>query len=254
MPKIAQYMTQNFVDDNLKIPLGVYSGVSSYNKFGQNTAVASGVTEDIWDGSALYVFPATALMVKMSQTTNQTAMRGKTVVVEGLDANYAAVTQTVTLDGSDTTTPVVLTTALIRVNRMYVTAAVVTDQAIRLHNSAESQDYSIILAGNNQTLQAVYTVPAGKKAFMTGLYGVINPGGGNPTSLNIKLWSTDNANSYAKQLKFVVGIDLDFVPYIQHHFVPYKQFPAKSDIYLSATTVAATASISAGFDLILVNQ
>lgn len=254
MAKIAEYFKQNLQDENLKIAMGVYPGVSAINKFGRNPAIGSGATEDIWDGSAAYVFPATALMVKMSQTTNQVAMKGKTVVVEGLDANFAAVTQTVTLNASDTTTPVVLSTALIRVNRMYVTANVVTDQSIRLHNSAESQDYSVILAGNNQTLQAIYTVPAGKKAFMTSLYAVINPGGGNPTSLDIKLWNTDNANGFAKQLKFELGIDLDFAAHIRHPFSPYKMFPAQSDIWLGATTVAATASVAAGFDLILVDQ
>jgi hypothetical protein len=253
MPKIAQYMVQSFHDDNLKVPMGVYPGVSAVNKFGENPTLASGATEDIWDGSALYVFPATALMTKLSQTTNQVAMKGETVQIEGLDANFVAVSQSVTLNASNTTTPVVLATPLIRVNRMYVTSAIVTDQAIRLHNDAESQDYSVILAGNNQTLQAIYTVPAGKKAFMTGLFAVINPGGGNPTSCDIKVWNTDNANSYAKQLKFVLGIDLDFASYIQHQFKPYKEFPAKSDIYMSATTVAAGASVSAGFDLILVD-
>ena len=199
MAKIAPYLVQNLVDDNLKIAMGVYPGVSAVNKFGLNTAIASGATEVVWDGSAAYVFPATALMTKVSQTTNQAALVGKTLVIEGLDANMAAVTQTVTLDGTNTTTAVTIGTALKRVNRMYMTTNVVTDSPVRLHNDAEGQDYSIIGSGNNQTLQAVYSVPAGKQAYMTSMYAVINAGGGNPTSCDIKLWNTDVANGYAKQ-------------------------------------------------------
>ena len=89
---------------------------------------------------------------------------------------------------------------------------------------------------------------------MTSLYASINAGGGNPTSCEIKLWNTDNENGYAKQIKFYLGIDLDFQAHFQHTFRPYKMFEAKSDLYITATTVAAAASISAGFDLLLVDE
>jgi len=238
----------------LEIARGKVSGMSHINKFGRNENIASGATEDIWDGSAAYVFPATALMTKLSQTTDQAAYQGETVRIEGLDANMAAVRQDVIVDDTDSTTPVVLATPLKRVNRMYCLSAVVTDSSIRLHNDAENVNYSVIEPGNNQTLQAIYTVPAGKQAYVTGLYAAILAGGGNPTACDIKLWNTDNANGYAKQLKFVFGIDLDFQAHFQHSFKPYKIFPAQSDIYVTGTTVAATASVSAGFDLILVDE
>lgn len=252
--KIPAYMRQNYMDDNMKVPLGVYPGMSAVNKFGQNSAMASGATEDIWDGSALYSFPATALMVKMSQTADQEALRGEVIEVDGLDADWVHVIQDVTLDGTLTTTPVVLATPLIRVNRMKVKSAVVTDSPVRLHNSAENQDYAIIGIGNNQTLMAIYTVPADHTACMTNIWAVVNPGGGNPTSLDIKLWNRDNENGYAAQLKLVFGIDLDFSSHIQHQFAPYRHFMAKSDIFLSGTTVAATASVAAGFDLIITHN
>ena len=252
--KPRAYMTQQYSDDMLKIAAGIYPGISAVNKFGRNPDVASGVKEEIWDGSAAYVFPATALMTKMSQTTNQAAMVGKTVEVQGLNSSWEAVTQTVTLNGSDTTTAVTLGTPLIRANRMKVTTSVVTDQDIRLHNTAENQDYSLILAGFNQTQQAIYTVPLGKTAYVTNYWAAIIAGGGNPTSCPIALWAKDNANGYAAQIKHSLGIDLDYEAKFQHPFEPYYPFPAQTDIFVTATPVAAAATVSAGFDLILVDD
>jgi len=59
-------------------------------------------------------------MTSISQTTDQVAMRSAVIEVQGLDASWDAVTQNATLDASDTTTVVTLTTPLIRVFRMKV--------------------------------------------------------------------------------------------------------------------------------------
>ncbi len=253
MAKIPEYFKQDLQDEDLKIAMGVYPGVSSVNKFGHNPAVASGGTEEIWDGSAAYVFPATALMTKLSQTTDQTAMRGQTIHVEGLDANYAAVDQNVVLNASLTTTAVTLATPLIRVNRMSVHSAIVGDSPIRLHNDAEGQDYAVILVPDNQTEQAIYTVPAGFTAYMTSYYAAHLPTTGQTfTSLFVKLLKRDNAQGHAPRLVHELGLAAD--GHIPHEFSPYIQFTEKTDIYLEATTVGSAADVIGGFDLILVKN
>lgn len=243
-------------DPMLEIASGNVTGYTHINKFGRNVAVVSGGTEEIWDGSAAYVFPATALMTSISQTTDQATMQGEVVEIQGLDASWDVVTQNATLDASDTTTVVTLTTPLIRVFRMRVLADVVTDQAIRVHNAGETQDYAIILAGNNQTLMAVYTVPNGKTAYMTNNFATVNPGGGAPTTLNMKLWGSDRENSYAKQIKHSMGVngDVDAYGHFQHFFTPYKKFTQKTDIFITGTTSGAAADVSAGFDLIVIDN
>ena len=253
------YNLYEFVRDNimkdyaLEVTLGNVNGVTCINKYGLNPGVASGAKEEIWDGSAAYVYPATALMTSISQTADQVAMRGATIEVQGLDANYTAVTQDATLDASNTTTVVTLGTALIRCFRMKVHADVVSDQDIRVHNAGETQDYAIILAGNNQTLMAVYTVPAGKTAVMTNYWGHHHPATGqDPTSNPIKLWARDKANSYEAQLKHIVGLPNGggFL----HNFLPYPKFTEKTDLFITAEPVGKAAAVSAGFDLYLVNN
>jgi hypothetical protein len=240
-------------DCGLEITKGALLGHSSINKFGRNSAVASGGTEEIWDGSAAYVFPATALMTSISQTADQAAMRSADIEIQGLDANWAAVTQTATLDGTLTTTVVTLTTPLIRCYRMRVLANVVGDSPIRVHNAGETQDYAIISSGNNQTEMAIYTTPANTKAYITNYYAHHNPTVGQTfTSNTVNLWGTDNANSYAKQVKHTLGVAADGS--FQHHFSPYLSFDEKTDIYITSSPVSAAADMSAGFDLILVQD
>lgn len=243
----------NMADMALEVSKGNVNGHAAVNKFGRNTAVADGVREEIWDGSAAYVYPATALMTSISQTTDQAAMRGEIVEVQGLDANWALTKQNATLDASDTTTVVTLTTPLIRCFRMKVLADVVTTSTIRVHNAGETQDYAIISTGYNQSQMAIYTVPASKKAYLTCYYANHNPKTGNNfTSNPIELWAKDNANGYEKQLKHSLGVPED--GHFQHIFNPYVSFTEKTDIYITSTPAGAAADISAGFDLFLVDD
>ena len=249
------YIKENIVGDYaLEVSRGNINGVAGVNKFGRGV-VTSGSTFEIWDGNAAYVFPATALMTSISQTADQAGMQDETVEIQGLDANYAAVTQTAILgpSASSTATVITLGTPLIRCFRMKVLADVVTTSPIRVHNAGETQDYAIIGTGNNQTLMAVYTVPAGKTAYVTNYWAHHNPATGqDPTSNPITLWARDKANAYEAQVKHVVGLPngAGFV----HPFNPYPKFTEKTDLFITAAPVGKTADVSAGFDLFLVTN
>ena len=238
---------------NLEIATGTVPGMQAVNKFGRNISVTSGTTHTIWDGGGVYSFPSTALMTSISQTTDQAAMRGQQIDVHGLDANWDLVQQQPTLDATDTTTVVTLATPLIRCFRMKVLADVVGDSDIMVHNAAASQNYAVIAAGNNQTLMAVYTVPNGKSAYMPCYYAHHNPATGqDPTSNAITLWASNRHNLYAAQNKHVVGLPNGSG--FQHFFMPYLKFTQKEDIYITASPVGKDADVSAGYDLILLDN
>jgi len=248
----------------LQVSKGEVDGTTFVNKFGRNTDVASGAEEEIWDGSVAYSFPATALITSVSQTTDQAAMRGANIEIQGLNAAWELIVQTIALDATDTTTPIVFTAAtdavlgttgvaMLRVFRMKVLADVVSTSTIRVHNVGETVDYAIIGTGNNQTQMAIFTVPANKTAYMTNYYAHHNPTTGQQfTSNPIKLWARDNANSYERQIKHVTGLVVD--GFYQHTFEPYPKFTEKTDVYLTSFPVGGAADISAGFDLYLVNE
>jgi hypothetical protein len=243
----------NMADYALETAKGNVTGTTGVNKFGRATAITTTNEWEVWDGNAAYVYPATALMTKISQTTDQSAMRGETIEIQGLAAGYIATTQNAILDGTLTTNAVTLTTPLLRCFRMKVLSDNVTTSPIRVHNTAEDQDYAIISTGYNQTQMAIYTVPASKKAYMTCYYAHHNPKQGqNFTSNPIQVWARDKANSYEAQLKHSVGVAADGG--FQHIFNPYIQFGEKTDIFITSTPNGSTADMTAGFDLYLVDD
>jgi len=230
------------------------TGLTHINKFGENEVITADTEEDVWDGGGTYSFPTTAVITKLSQTADQEAMRGATIEVQGLDGNWALTTQTKDLNATLTTTAVTLDTPLIRVFRMKVLANVVGASPIRAHNTAENADYAIISIGNNQTLMAIYTIPAGKTGYMTNYYGdTVDVTNKTPTSSEFHLWAADRANSYEFQLKSMRAIGEGGKGF-QHEFNPYYKFTEKTDIKISAGVVDEDGHIHAGFDIILIDN
>jgi len=245
------------LSEGLMISAGFVNDMSGVNKFGENPTLATSSTETIWDGSNTYTFPSTADITHIRQATDQAAMRGATVEVQGLrlsGSSWFLSVQDVVLDAANTTTPVALTTPLIRVFRMKVKANVVTTQDVELRNVGGGTTYAIITAGNNQTLMAIYTVPTNYTAYVSAYYASLNKdsGGGDPDVI-IKMWNQDNENTYAPQLKHVLGLDTDATSYFKHGFSPYLKLEERTDVYLTATNLSgsATADVSGGFDLVL---
>jgi len=246
-------------DINLEISIGNIAGYSSVNKFGENPDIEVGTTEDLWDGGGTYSFPTSDTVTHIRSAVNSADTRGKTIEVQGLNANWDLVVQTKATDGSDSTTEVELDTALRRVFRMKVLENTVMDEDIW----AGDDDFlvgdakAIIQAGNNQTLMAIYTVPNGKTAYMTQYYcDNIPTATKQADSVEFKLWVADRANSYEFQLKNSRGIP-KVAPGFIHPFRPYMKITQKSDIKISASVVGGSgddAHPHAGFDLILVDS
>lgn len=249
-----QKLTGQSPDFYLDIASGKYSNIGWINKFGENKASALGVYEDLWDGGGTYSFPSTADITHLSQAVDQAAMRGQNIIVEGLDTDWHEVVQTKALDGSDTTTAVVLDTPLRRVYRMYVAANVVGDQNINLKNVGGGTTYATIQAGNNQTLMAIYTVPAGKSGYMVSYYGnMVVQTGVEPRSVEFDIWFADRQNSYEFRVQHHIGIPRDSGG-LQHFFMPYYPIGQKTDVKMTTFPDNQPAHVNGGFDIILVDM
>ena len=245
----------------LLISMGAIEGTSHVNKFGENPLIIAGTTADIWDGGTgaglVYPFPTTADITHLRMAVNQAAMLGQTVQVQGLDANWDLVVQDVVLDAANTSTPVELTTPLIRVFRMKVQANVIADQDIELRNVGGGTTYSIIQAGENQTLMCIYTVPRGKTAYLTQYYGDNVPNGvRQPDSVEFKLRMADRLNGYEFQIKHERGIPINGDGF-EHAFNPPMRVSQMTDIKISASVeggVNDDGHPHAGFDLVLIDN
>lgn len=247
-------LTMPVQDFMLEVPRGNVTSISSVNKFGQNPTSTAGTTEDVWGGGGTYSWPTTADITHLRQAVDQAAMRGQTIEIQGLDTNWDLAVQDVTLDAVNTTTPVVLATALRRVFRMKVMANVVANQDIELRNVGGGTTYAVITAGNNQTLMALYTVPADTTAYMTQYYvSVARSTANDPTGTDVTMWVADRANTYEFQLKHSIGMPSSTAPFI-YTFRPYLKITEMSDIKISALCLTKAGDVHAGFDLLLVDN
>lgn len=238
----------------MKASLGLIDGVSAINKFGHNDDVMDDIREDIWDGGSAYTFTTTTDITHIRQVVDQAAMRGQIVEIQGLDSNWDLLIQTVVLDGTNTSTPVIIDTPLRRVFRMKILANVVGNQNIELRNVGGDITYSIIQAGNNQTLMAIYCVPRNYTALMLVYFASVTiTTVKEPTSTEISLWSADRENNYEFQLKHLIGIPKSATP-IKHVFAPPLKINEKNDVKISAFCVDKDGAVSAGFDLLLFNN
>jgi hypothetical protein len=146
----------------------------SFCQFGANGTVGTSL-ETVWVGSSLYTFPASATTTTVSSSSADDASAGtgaRTVLVEGLNASYEAVSETASLNGQ---TGVTLTNQYLRVNKLtvltagsggtsagsiYVGTGTVTTgvPAVTLNRTGSS---------SNESESAFYTVPAGYTAYIT---------------------------------------------------------------------------------------
>jgi hypothetical protein len=239
------------------VALGHVPGAYTVNKFGYNAAVTGAPEESIWDapdlGGPLRCFtvldqtPATVYF-----SSSNAADAGKTVTVEGLTTGYVTQNTTVTLGVAAATSGTVFTAGgtWLRINRMYAASDGLTGD-IYAHVDATDADtngipdspsteiVAVITAGENQTLQACYTVPDGKIA-MAKHACISNTTLGGADSVDfrsrIELEGGPNRtqNLYTLGAGATVCFDLE----------PARVFPEHSDIEItgSGTTQAASAT------------
>ena len=159
---------------NLQVARGQIAYHHSIYKFGNNAAVANSL-ETIWQQGGLYSYlsAATVLKVSSSSTNDTSAGTGaRTVELFGLDGDYNEISEVVTLNGQ---TAVNSTQSYLRINRMIVRSAgsgganagVIYAGTGTVTTGVPANIYATINGdGTNQTLMALWTVPAGYTAYL----------------------------------------------------------------------------------------
>lgn len=257
------------ISDNssgLAIAKGDVSKHSFIHKFGNAPDFDTSDGEvTVWDGAEdgatwenmVYDYSSSADIDSISSSD-----AGDTVEIEilGLDSDYNAVTQTITLNGQ---TRVALTTSLVRVFRMinanstnlvghvfcYVNGSItggVPDDASTIR--------SIIQPENNQTEMAVYTIPNGYTGYMRSWYAA-TAGASKTSDYIIRLKARPTGGVF--QLKHKSSINETGSSHVQHQYIEPEVFQAKTDLEMTVEMTAAGgtgANISAGFDIVLVEN
>lgn len=218
---------------------------SALLKFGTRTTVAQGTPSVIWEGTnALYTYLTSAERLQVTSSSAQDGAGGTgilTLNVHGLDGNWNEITETVTMNG---VTQVTTTASFIRVYRAYgVTCgtSLTNVGVINVTNNAGTTQLLTIPAGDGQTLMTIWTVPAGKVAYLTQGTFSTNSNKGARVSLFTRL--NDGGTVYPWQIKYRAFIfsGNEVFPFV----IPFK-IPEKTDIEVRVLTPTSAGATSCG--------
>ena len=229
----------------LLVAQGAVPGVTALFRSGSSDSITTSNTT-IWPKGTLYSFPASASTMTLYSTSTSDTTQG--VLIEGLDSNYAPISEVVVLNGQ---TGRSTTLSYLRINTMTV---LVDSPAgnISLGTGAATagipaNTYGYILAGTNVTSSSVYTVPAGYTLYIVS--GSLSAGDSSGShSVTSNFFSRIGGVVY-DTAKIVLANGWQFFPYT----VPLK-IPEKSDLWNNTVTSAGTASASATFNGYLVKN
>ena len=230
-------------------------------KFGNNTAVTDSL-ETIWAEGGLYSYITTATVLKVSSSSTADTSAGtgaRTVELFGLDADYNEINETITLNGQ---TAVNTTKEYLRINRMIVRSAgsggqnagVIYAGTGTVTTGVPANVYASVngVTGANQSLMALWTVPAGYTAYI--LQYDISNGTTSNTPAVCKLVLAVRPYGEVFQSKDVKSLTTGM--HIEETFpIPIK-IEEKSDIEVRAISSSNSVSfdISAGLEIIYIKN
>jgi hypothetical protein len=145
----------------LQVARGQIALHSTVNIYGYGAAITT-ATIPAWENATAYTFPAAATTMNLASTVNTGGDKtGTRILIQGLDANYASISESVVLNG---TTDVVTTKSYLRINSISVasvTGGVAPTGVITLKDLTNTNTYAQIAASFGRSQMSIYTVPAG---------------------------------------------------------------------------------------------
>lgn len=159
------------------IAAGRVAGAKAVHVTGRNGDIDN-AREDIWESGGSYVFPPDAgiqMRVVSTSAADDGSPEGtgaRTADIHYLDANGAEAEETVTMNGVSAVSTAA--TNIRRVNDFHVKtvgSGGVSAGVISLQNVAGTVTYASIDTGNNKVRQAIYSVPAGCRLYITNVWG-----------------------------------------------------------------------------------
>ena len=254
-------MTQKIILDGDFKPFGLAVAMqrdrigSPNTKFGYNAATGTSA-ETIWLQGGAYTWNSAAqLEVTSSDADDTSAGAGaRTVTIQGLDANYAAIEETVDMNGQTADAGSTTTASFLRVNRMFVaTVGASETNEGTIYASTGTQTGGVpdvattiratIGPGAGQTLQCIYTVPASKTMY---LYQIWASSAATTASAQIDFLTREEGGAWRTRNRFACQQGSVIAPY---------NFPLvineKTDIEVQGTSSLSDIDVSASFEFLL---
>ena len=234
----------------LQVAMGLVTGVTYVQRSGYNPDISSNNTgESIWVEGGIYPFTTWEdTAQKLYVISTSASDTGKTIYIEGLDASYNRITETITTNG---TTAVATTKNFLRIHTATITShntPNVGEITFRL-TSGTGTVVAHIGAGLGMTKLSQYTVPAGYTAYI--MYGdatTFRGGSGNIGSLLKMMVRLYNGT-------FVCVFQAEVVNgYYRNDFKVPMVIPEKSDIDVQIVADANGTAATCNYQVILIQN
>ena len=222
----------------LQVARGQIQGHSTLNIYGFQAAVTT-ANIPAWEVAGAYTYPASAATMKLASSVNTGADKtGTTVLIQGLDANYDSISETLTLNG---TTVVVTTKSYLRIQSIgvsSVTGGVNPTGTITLKDLTNTTTYAQINPSIGRSQMAVYTVPAGYTFYLSRIDAYTSANGSSADWIQYRNVATSSTGvvTLSQQAPFTNT-------YHAQRVMP-RPFAEKTDIQLQAKTSANTYAVS----------
>jgi hypothetical protein len=239
----------------LQVSRGQIQGHRNVTVFGFNPDVDT-TQVSVWPLPSLITFPASAIQMTVSSSSANDTSAGtgaRTIVVQGLDANYNEVSETVTMNGQ---TAVTMTNALLRVNYAYVLTAGSGNGAAgdiyigtgTVTAGVPATVYDVIKFDYNVTTTGSYTIPAGYTGYVSqGLFSAGQAGGSNQVQGRLLTRGTDNIRRTAAITTLNNGV-------ADYMFEYPLAIPEKTTLEATAVGSSNNNACSSMFILVLVKE
>lgn len=212
-------MANFYVNDDmgLNIARGLVKGVTGLSISGYSSTVSSSFVP-IWEINGVYTYLPSAQVVRVwSDSASDTNV---SVRIDGLDANYDQINETVTLTNG--ATGVLSTKQFFRINNLTTVGSVNAIGTVRVGSSDKSITLAGIVDGNGRSQMSIYTVPNGYTFYLSQVNAYTNSNGSQYV----------NYRSYTQQPNGLTNKVLQFPLTTQYNSVKVvpRPYAGKTDI------------------------
>lgn len=241
---VADFLTE--------VSKGTIPGHTLETQTAYNPSINSATPEVIWGAvPATYTFPAAAAVVNIisTATANDTSAGTgcRTITVEGLDANYLPVSQTVTL----TTGVGVTTQTFLRFKRASCATAGSTGSNVgTITFTIAAGTQALIQPTYNATAVGYYTIPAGKTGYMV----QVATGASQATAAavaTVRMFVREFGRLF--QVRETLSSGATSSGTSIRYIAPFR-LPEKADFFYEGTVSTNATAINVRFDILIVSN
>jgi hypothetical protein len=218
---------------DLQVSRNQIMGHSVQNIYGYQSSVTT-ANIPLWENAAAYVYPVSATSMNL---VSSNAADTATILISGLNASFAPITESVVLNG---TTAVATVNSFIRINSMQVSVGSSTNPAgtVTLKDPTNTTTYAQINAGIGRTQMSIFTVPAGYTFYLSRVDCNSSFNGNNANYVTYKNYNVSSTGVVT------VTQQSPFTAWYHSQRVMPRAFAEKTDIQFQFQTSAGTAAVN----------